>query len=251
MASKTNETSRKLSNSTRGSNKSSNSNTPKPSPPASISTPSPNTFTTPLPTTKDLTTLLNLPLRITLVGEKGLTSPSRIIEGVLYTYDPTTSFLVLSTPSTAPTTPSTPTTPSMNTAQNPLITKRSYHLIKSTQIISVVILSLIPDTNIISPTEALKSINVKDLDAKVAKAVREDQKERARIGGEGVTEIGQSLFDALEKTLPVRWSNTSIIVMDEVIINAPYHMKDVKGSKGERVERVIKVVSLSLYFRSP
>lgn len=75
--------------------------------------------------------------------------------------------------------------------------------------------------------------------------MKEDQKERARIG-QGVTLEAQLLFDALSKTLPVRWAGDSIVVMDEVLINSPYGIENVKGGKGaaERVERVKKVVSL-------
>ncbi|KAF9121191.1 hypothetical protein BGW39_010777 [Mortierella sp. 14UC] len=52
-------------------------------------------------------------------------------------------------------------------------------------------------------------------------AIREAQAAAARIGV-GVTTFGQEIFNALHKTLPCRWHDNQIIVMDEVIISPPY-----------------------------
>ncbi|KAM0749708.1 hypothetical protein T439DRAFT_326585 [Meredithblackwellia eburnea MCA 4105] len=191
--------------------------------PASSSRPaSPQTSTTatppPGPSAKDLSPFLNLPLKLTLAHDKS-------IQGSLWTYDPALSLVVLSSPS----------------AVSPQ--KRSYTLIKTQQIVSVQVLSETPDPALPSLSDALKSLSVKDAEARVERAVQEDQRARARIG-KGVTLEAQSLFDALGKTLPVRWHETQIIVMDEVLISAPYRPADVKGTKGsgERVERVRKVL---------
>lgn len=213
----------------------SNHNSKRPTSPASATPPPASSSSlAPLP---DLSTLLNLPLRVVLAasGELG----QREVEGTLWTYDPQTSFVVLTSPS-----PSSTTTTTTATAQNPPSTKRSYHLIKSTQIKSISILSLTPDTSLPSPSTPLGAINPAQVSARVEKAVLEDQKVRARLG-QGVSEEAQALFDALGKTLPVRWAGRSIVVMDEVIINEPYAVGDVKGGQGASgyVERVKKVVS--------
>lgn len=204
--------------------------------------PSSSSFTNaPLP---DLTSLLNLPLRVVVAASGEL--PQREIEATLWTYDPQTSFVVLTSPATS----SLSSSSQPQTAQNPPSTKRNYHLIKSTQIKSVQVLSLVPDASIPSPASQLRSINPAELSARVEKAVQEDQKARARVG-QGVSDEAQALFDALGKTLPVRWAGRSIVVMDEVIIGEPYGVADVKGGKGAGgyVERVKKVVSAELLSR--
>jgi hypothetical protein len=40
--------------------------------------------------------------------------------------------------------------------------------------------------------------------------------------GENVTEEAQEIFDALARTLPCRWKNQEIIVLDEISIPPPY-----------------------------
>ncbi|CAO1618457.1 unnamed protein product [Jaminaea pallidilutea] len=52
-------------------------------------------------------------------------------------------------------------------------------------------------------------------------ASREAQARASRIGV-GVTETGQEIFEALSKTLPVRWHEKHIIIMDEVTLSDPY-----------------------------
>ncbi|KAL8283252.1 hypothetical protein RQP46_006030 [Phenoliferia psychrophenolica] len=172
----------------------------------------------------DLSSLLNLPLRLTLVANGAI--PERTVEGSLWTYDAALSLVVLSTASPSPS----------------ASTKRSYTLVKTPQIKAVVVLSTAPDPALPSLAEALKNVSLKDAEARVERAVAEDRKQRARVG-KGVSEEAQALFDALGKTLPVRWHETQIVVLDEVIIGSPYGVADVKGGKGagERIERVRKV----------
>ncbi|KAF9177324.1 hypothetical protein BGZ51_007180 [Haplosporangium sp. Z 767] len=74
-------------------------------------------------------------------------------------------------------------------------------------------------------------------------AFREAQAAAARIGV-GVSSIGQDIFDALSKTLPCRWANDQIVVMDEVIIAPPYEPENCKAnaSSSYTLARVKKVV---------
>ncbi|ORY85398.1 anticodon-binding domain-domain-containing protein [Leucosporidium creatinivorum] len=223
---------------------------PKPGGGAGMSQTSANAVATPTPpaaaastTTTgealpDLTTLLNLPLRVVIAASGEL--PQREVEGTLWTYDPLTSFVVLTTPSASA---SSAASSQPQTAQNPPSQKRSYHLIKSTQIKAVTILSLTPDTSLPAPSSLLRAINPAEVSARVEKAVLEDQKARARVG-QGVSDEAQALFDALGRTLPVRWAGKNIVVMDEVMIAEPYGVGDVKGGKGAGgyVERVKKVL---------
>lgn len=213
----------------------------------SSSTPSvaPSAAPTP-PPLPDLSTLLNLPLRLTVIATG--TIPQRDIEGSLFTYD--SSFVVLAqTSSISP-------------------SKRSYQLIKTSQIKAVVVVSTTPDPSLPSPSTPLSSgpaPSAAELAAKVDKVVAEDRKQRARVG-QGVSSEAQALFDALGKTMPVRWHGTSIVVLDEVrlpflsssrdssdpfctpqvMIEEPYGGENVKGGKGaaDRVERIKRVVRL-------
>ncbi|GAA5932896.1 hypothetical protein JCM1841_005188 [Sporobolomyces salmonicolor] len=214
--------------------KPSSTSTPRPASPAAApapASPTPGAAAAPLP---DLSTLLNLPLRLVLAASGDL--PQREIEGSLFTYDASTSYVVLSRPSA-----------SSSSSDPPTASKRAYHLVKTSQIKSVAVVSLAPDSSLPSPSAPLRSgvsPSPSDLGARVERAVADDKKARARLGGPGVSEEAQALFDLMGRTMPVRWAATSIVVMDEVVIAAPYQAENVKGAKGsaERVERVRKVL---------
>ncbi|KAK9317873.1 anticodon-binding domain-containing protein [Lipomyces starkeyi] len=61
--------------------------------------------------------------------------------------------------------------------------------------------------------------------------------------GVGVTKDAQDLFDALAKTLPVRWLDKSILVLEEVKINPPYTPEACSAkSDSPALARVKKVV---------
>ncbi|RKP19926.1 hypothetical protein ROZALSC1DRAFT_28532 [Rozella allomycis CSF55] len=60
--------------------------------------------------------------------------------------------------------------------------------------------------------------------------------------GVGVTTEAQKVFDALSKTLPCRWDNKSIVVMDEVIVSPPYNTSSCKSSNEAALDRVKRVL---------
>ncbi|KAG2224132.1 hypothetical protein INT45_000147 [Circinella minor] len=69
-------------------------------------------------------------------------------------------------------------------------------------------------------------------------------RQRVAKMGVGVTKEAQDIFDALSKTLPCRWSNDTIVVLDEVLIQAPYGIENCKAnaSSAASLARVKKVL---------
>ncbi|CAA6670063.1 unnamed protein product [Spirodela intermedia] len=73
--------------------------------------------------------------------------------------------------------------------------------------------------------------------------IRQAEIEAERIGV-GVTAEAQNIFDALCKTLPIRWDKTDIIVMNEVRVSSPYLPENVVGGTPAANDRVKKVLEL-------
>ncbi|KAL3685498.1 hypothetical protein R1sor_003520 [Riccia sorocarpa] len=72
-------------------------------------------------------------------------------------------------------------------------------------------------------------------------AIRQAEQEAERIGV-NVSQEAQDIFDALSKTLPVRWKDTSIAVLNDVLVSSPYHAENVTGGTATANERVRKVL---------
>uniref|UniRef100_A0A5B6YMX2 AD domain-containing protein n=1 Tax=Davidia involucrata TaxID=16924 RepID=A0A5B6YMX2_DAVIN len=84
-------------------------------------------------------------------------------------------------------------------------------------------------------------LDLTTLQAREESAIREAEIAAERIGV-GVTAEAQNIFDALSKTLPVRWDKTVIVVMNEVRVSSPYLPESVSGGSPAANERVRKVV---------
>ncbi|BGP45055.1 hypothetical protein JCM10450v2_000872 [Rhodotorula kratochvilovae] len=206
----------------------------KPAPPPPAATASPAPPAAPLP---DLAALLNLPIRVR-VAAAGPDAPEREIEGALFAVDG--AFVVLSSaPSSEDASP--PATPNPSGAPAP--PQRTYHLLKTSSLLSVTALSSVPDAALPSPSMPLSFAHLPSTPTELSSAVARAQAARARVG-QGVSADAQALFDALARTLPVRWAGQSIVVLEEVVVEAPYGVANVKGAKGsaERVERVKKML---------
>ncbi|GAA5980443.1 hypothetical protein JCM10908_001656 [Rhodotorula pacifica] len=196
---------------------------------------------TPVP---DLSKLLNLPLRVGVAASpagSGDVAGPRTVEGSLFTYD--SSFVVLaSDPGANASSKGEDAASTAATAQ-----RRTFTFLRTSQITSVAVLSATAtDSSLPTPTTPLPPLpsTPTDLSARVDRAVAEDRRARARLAPAGAAPEAQGLYDALAKTLPVRWAGNSIVVLDEVVIESPYEAQNVKGAKGsaERVERVKKMV---------
>lgn len=84
-------------------------------------------------------------------------------------------------------------------------------------------------------------LDLTGLQAREDSAIRKAEADSERFGV-GVTSEAQSLFDALSKTLPVRWDETVIVVMNEVRVSSPYLPECVSGGTPAANERVKKVL---------
>ncbi|CBQ71798.1 conserved hypothetical protein [Sporisorium reilianum SRZ2] len=63
-------------------------------------------------------------------------------------------------------------------------------------------------------------VSLKTAQLREADAVKQSLTKVARTGKD-VSQLGQQIFDALSKTLPCRWHESHIIVMEEVVISGP------------------------------
>ncbi|XP_042007878.1 uncharacterized protein LOC121756398 [Salvia splendens] len=115
--------------------------------------------------------------------------------------------------------------------------KRNIRLLKANYIKEFAFLGHAED-----PLDANKCfLDLNTLQSKEESAIRQAEAEAERIGV-GVTPQAQSLFDALFKTLPVRWDKSTIVVMNEVRVSSPYLPESVTGGTPAANERVRKVV---------
>ncbi|XP_044488256.1 uncharacterized protein LOC123213009 isoform X2 [Mangifera indica] len=90
-------------------------------------------------------------------------------------------------------------------------------------------------------------LDINALQAREELAVRQAEAGAERIGV-GVTSEAQKIFDALSKTLPVRWDKTVIFVMNEVRVSSPYVPESVSGGTAAANERVKKVLQAQVTF---
>ncbi|KAL6567794.1 hypothetical protein OROGR_001462 [Orobanche gracilis] len=84
-------------------------------------------------------------------------------------------------------------------------------------------------------------LDLSTLQSREESAIRQAEADAERIGV-GVTAEAQRIFDALSKTLPVRWEKTTIVVMNEVRVGSPYLPESVSGGTPAANERVRKVL---------
>lgn len=91
--------------------------------------------------------------------------------------------------------------------------------------------------------EELPAVDMARCEAREAKAIKAAEEAAQRIGV-GVTKEGQAMFDAISRTMPVRWDGTSIVVLDEVRITPPYSAADAVSSPESKaaLERVKLVI---------
>ena len=124
-----------------------------------------------------------------------------------------------------------------------------HHILPISSIQNFTLISTPPTSNsFASPpttTPAITSIPSPALRARADAAVTR-LKEIASKKNKAVGKEAQDLFDGLSRTLPTRWDGNNIVVMDSVVVTAPYRGEDCRAGSGVPVQtlnRVRKVVS--------
>ncbi|KIW05733.1 uncharacterized protein PV09_03590 [Verruconis gallopava] len=86
-------------------------------------------------------------------------------------------------------------------------------------------------------------VDTEALRQREAKAILEAKKAEANIG-KGVTKEAQELYDYIMRTLPVRWSEKRIVVLDSVLVEPPYGVENVKapGNKSQALAQIQRIV---------
>jgi len=106
----------------------------------------------------------------------------------------------------------------------------------------------IADVKVLGKTDSpadlhISSIDLAFLKAREETAIRQAEEAAQRIGV-GVTQEAQDIFDALSRTLPVKWDKSTIVVMDEVRVSGTYRPENVVGGTTAANDRVKKVLEL-------
>ncbi|MCJ1363370.1 hypothetical protein MMC16_002477 [Acarospora aff. strigata] len=182
------------------------------------------------------------------------------LEGTLFTACPITNLIAINTASPTPTSPTSASAPQPGT----------YHILPIPKIASFTLLSLAPPpssptttTNnttttpdFTTATPALTPIDLRALSARAQTAITRLKTLDSRRG-RGVGREGQEIFDALGRTLPTRWSEQSIVVLDAVVIKPPYRIEDCVAGQGQgqqgalgRVRKVLEMERKRLADRS-
>ncbi|KAI8353934.1 anticodon-binding domain-containing protein [Mortierella sp. GBAus27b] len=221
------------------------------------------------PTSDGLDWIVGLNVKVVTVADE-------VFEGQVYAYDTVLNCLALQCPLVKPATASSSTNASHNSPSlgssntNGPRPKYDFRILKINYIKEVTPLpstgatdadTKTKSTNSAAPVSSDKDpkdntrnvyataiptvgyVQMEKIQQREQQVVKEAQVAAARIGV-GVSTIGQTIFDALSKTLPCRWAGESIVVMDEVIISSPYEPDNCKAnsSASNTLARVKKVL---------
>ena len=169
-------------------------------------------------------------------------TPYRSYEGECYSVNPATSLVtVITKPETSSSTYS-----STNSNSNAEEDKKEWHFINTASISDFKVLSApkpaVPSTASTAPR--LENFDQSFLQSRLNKAVA-NAKEALSRQGKNVSKEAQEIFDAIIKTLPLKWDGQNIVVMEQVVIEKPYTAGDCRAFQGTQpavLERVRKVL---------
>ncbi|KAL7266075.1 hypothetical protein RUND412_011393 [Rhizina undulata] len=157
-------------------------------------------------------------------------------EGTIFSYDPLTNTLALI--QTPPNPPPTPTT----LQDGP----QDFRILKISFLKDVTVLS--QPKNRPSPNQPFSHAEPKigpvNLAALMAREREASKAEMAKSATRGVdvTKDAQDIFDALSRTMPCRWHDKQIIVLDHVVIAEPYTLDSCRSKDLHALNRVKKVL---------
>ncbi len=91
---------------------------------------------------------------------------------------------------------------------------------------------------------ALPHVDLDKCRKREERALQQAEADSSRVG-EGVTKEAQLLFDALFRTMPCRWQDKAIVVLEEVHVKEPYtpEAAHADGAHSATLARVRKVLS--------
>ncbi|KAH0840952.1 hypothetical protein FOPE_06493 [Fonsecaea pedrosoi] len=165
------------------------------------------------------------------------TAPNQTtVEGTVYTADPLTNLLVITTTASS----------SAITSSSLVAPAGTYRIIPISQISSFQLLSLPQSSPVSANSSALNTIDTNAVQGRLARNIAAQQAAQARVGPKGTSPIDQALFDALSRTHPARWSGNMMVVSDTFLIDKPYGAANVRHAEGRDgdLDRMKKVVDM-------
>ncbi|KAJ2848234.1 hypothetical protein J3B02_003992 [Coemansia erecta] len=193
---------------------------------------------------QSLSSLINAQVRVTLVN-------NATIEGSVFTYDVYSGVIALVSDSSVSNGANGPTDQQQQQQQQSSnnspsvgggIAKQQIariHLVKAANIKDLQVTAksgtlMLPEVHPVATAT---------IEARKKSSLMQEQERASRIGI-GVTDVAQSIFEALSRTLPCRWDQSKIVVLDEVIIESPYSVDNCREISQAPVtlQRVKKVL---------
>ncbi|KAJ1663663.1 hypothetical protein IW140_004760 [Coemansia sp. RSA 1813] len=186
-----------------------------------------------------LASLVDTRIRIKLVDD-------RVIEGVLFAYDVYSGVVALVSPSSG--TDFQIVTGAVSNTSG-MRQQTQVDLIKAANIVDVKVIGKNGETQQEDDVNGFEMPEIQKVPASVIEARKQkaliQARERASRIGVGVSDKAQAIFDALSRTLPCRWSQGKIVVLDEISIESPYNVdscRDLTGGSSslQRVKKVLQ-----------
>ncbi|KAF2147412.1 uncharacterized protein K452DRAFT_240854 [Aplosporella prunicola CBS 121167] len=180
--------------------------------------------------------ILNDSHLVKAIGKRVKVSTSianNVVEGTLFVADPISNTIAVNTVAAAP-----------HASQQP----GNYTVISIPHIQDF---KIVTDDGAADPSAtgfdtALPPIAPLDLGALKAREEAQVRKlmEKEATRGKGVPKEAQEIFDAINRTLPTRWHEQSIVINDAVILGPPYTINDLKAEQGKErnVEQIRKIM---------